>query len=128
MRLSLLYYICLAGLFFLIGACRTTKSSPAESRTELLDQAWQVAYIEVTQGKRTGAQMGNPMYIFTASGYRIKQYTTPPHADSVRYKIVEDTISYPGSKLPKVTILHLSQDSLVLESQNRARVLWSLYR
>lgn len=128
MRLPILPYLCLASFTLLLGACNTTNNSPSKSAEGLSGTPWRVAYIEVTQGKRTGEQMGNPTYLFTESGYRIKRYETPPHADSVSYKVTGNTISYPGSKLPDVTILHLSEDSLALESQNSARVLWSLYR
>lgn len=128
-------FLGLSFLFLFAQGCknssgsRSAQTSASEAPPALLVEGeWQVAYIEVPQGRRTGAQMGNPLYRFTADYYRIKSYITPPHSDSVRYSIVGDTISYPGSALPSVTILHLNADSLALESQNDQQVRWSLYR
>jgi len=116
-------------LLFIFTACKNGQNGQSNSnpkiKPELLAGRWKVAFIETSDKRASGKEMGDPIYEF-ANGYRYKIFETPPHRDSVRYELKNDSIAYPdNAKLPTVKISKLSKDSLVLVSE---KAVWRLFK
>ncbi len=122
------YPFILLAIVSLFVACQDGKNNqnqPKPIKPQLLIGRWKVACIETSERRTTGAEMGDPVYQF-AKGFRYKSFETPPHRDSVRYELKNDSIFYPdNNKLPAVKISKLSKDSLVLNSE---KATWRLYK
>lgn len=117
---SIFYF---AMVLLLLAACKTSKLN-----TELLYGLWKVAYIQTPERTSHGPEMGNPQYEFTREGKRIKTLNTVPPGppETVAFQLDKNQISYPENpKLPVVTILKLTADSLVLKSE---KAEWHLYK
>ncbi len=118
-------FFCGLLLPFFFMACKNGQRSQTAIKSELLAGRWKVAFIETADKRASGAEMGDPIYEF-ADGFRYKIFETPPHRDSVRYELKNDSIAYPdNAKLPTVKISKLTKDSLVLVSE---KAVWRLFK
>lgn len=128
MKHQILFTITIA-LSVCLFSCQTKKyilQPNKKINLELLYKVWDVESITLEGGKTsTGLDMGEPRYEFTKDGNRIKSYTNPPHSETVKFTVRNDSIIYISEKpLPSVAILELSADKLTLKSE---KAEWKLY-
>jgi len=106
-------------LSFLLS-CNSSKKLSIKSKFNLdyLYQLWDVESISAGGRVSTGEEMGNPRYEFKKEGIRIKSYIEPPHSESVKFFIRNDSIHYISDKnLPSSAIIELSNEKLILKNE-----------
>lgn len=114
-------------------ACNTSKDTSKKADTspsteEMVIGHWEMLAIRFHDGKvMLGEYMGFPHYEYTKNGKRVKtlrtQPTPPP--DTVSYQIEADTVYYPNTKLPAMTLTRLEADTMVLSND---KLSWFMAR
>jgi ABC-type oligopeptide transport system substrate-binding subunit len=112
---------CIAGCK---SSANTGKSVNEKQIDSFLYQKWKVHSIQTGSQAVSGKDMGDPLYEFTRTGERIKSYETPPHSESTKFALKQDSITFPENpKLPAARISKISKDSLILTND---KAIWRL--
>lgn len=113
-------------LSLVLFSCTASKvTTKSKFNLDNLYQIWDVESISAGGKLSTGEEMGNPRYEFKKEGIRIKSYTEPPHSESVKYFIKNDSIHYiSDKKLPSSAIIELSASKLILKND---KAEWRLF-
>ena len=105
-----------------MSACKTQPKNTDAFPYQNLIGVWKLESIKTAERTVTGDDMGKPTYEFTQDGKRIKRLPPAPE-EVVAYTRNATEITYPGTKLPNVTITALDATHLVLKSSTAE---WSL--
>ena len=119
----------ISGLLMIVFFYSCSSSMKLKSRSKFnldhLYKIWDVESISAGNKLSTGEEMGNPKYEFQKEGIRIKSYIEPPHSESVKFFLRNDSIHYISEKnLPSSAILELTKDKLVLKNE---KAEWRLF-
>lgn len=110
-----------------IAGCKSSAKTVTEKQIDsFLYQKWKVHSIQTGEQAVSGKDMGEPIYEFSRTGERIKSYATPPHSESTKFALKQDSITFPDNpKLPASRISKISKDSLILSND---KATWRLYK